>query len=126
MMRATLILTLSLVCAQAHALGPYKCRPAQMFGAGGSAATISIGQASSCAAWSCGTDPQLAVVKTSALTDAMRADWAALLTSGSGSPLNTMRDKYAKDDVCTTLWDAWATCRAGLTAQQVKAICPSR
>ena len=28
----TAILALSLVCAQAHALGPYKCRPAQMFG----------------------------------------------------------------------------------------------
>ena len=72
-MRA-LILTLSLVCAQAHALGPYKCRPAQMFGGGGSSvATISIGQASSCA-----------------------------------------------------LWDDWAACRVGLTAQQLTALCPAR
>ena len=124
-MRAT-ILAMSLVCASAHALGPYKCRPAQMFGGGASVATISIGQASSCAVWSCGTAPQVAVVKTSALTDAMRADWAALLTGNSGSPLNSMRDKYARDDVCTTLWDAWAACRVGLTAQQLTALCPAK
>lgn len=125
-MRA-IILTLSMVCAQAHALGPYKCRPAQMFGGAGSGvATISIGQASSCAVWTCGTVPQLAVVKTSAITDAVRADWAALLTSGNGSPLNSMRDKYAKDDPCTTLWADWSACRSGLTKQQVTALCPAR
>lgn len=56
MMRA-IILALSLVCAQAHALGPYKFRPAQMFGGGSSVATISIGQASSCAVWTCSGGP---------------------------------------------------------------------
>jgi hypothetical protein len=122
----TTILALSLVCAQAHALGPYKYRPAQMFGGGASVATINVGQTSSCAVWTCGTDPQLAVVRTSALTDAMRADWAALLVTGNGSPLNSMRDKYARDDVCTTLWDAWAACRVGLTVQQLTALWPAR
>lgn len=122
----TAALALFLVCTQAHALGRYDCRPAQMFGGGGSVATISIGQASSCAVWTCSGRPQVAVVTTAALTDKMRADWAALLTSGSGSPLNSMRDKYAKQDPCTTLWDDWAACRSGLNAGQVAAICPNR
>jgi len=117
-------LALTMVCAQAHALGRYDCRPAQMFGGyKDSAAIISVGQQSSCAVWSCGSKIQIAVVQTSAIVDQMRADWAALLISGSGSPLNTMRDKYAKDDPCTALWDAWAACRAGLTVQQIAAIC---
>lgn len=126
MMRAIALALAAILCQPALALGPYACRPAQMFGGGSSVAAISIGQQSSCAVWICGGRPQVAVVRTSALTDAMRSDWAALLTSNSGSPLNSMRDKYAKDDPCTSLWDAWAACRAGLTPQQVTALCPSK
>lgn len=125
-MRSAALALSVLACGPALALGTYACRPAQMFGGGGSVAIISIGQASSCAVWMCEGKPQLAVVKTSALTDQMRADWASLLTSNSGSPLNSMRDKYVKDDPCTTLWDAWSACRASLQALQIKALCPSR
>lgn len=125
-MRALALVLAALVCQPSMAIGPYKCRPAQMFDGGTSVATVSIGKVSSCAVWMCGGIPQVSAVKTEALTDSMRADWASLLLSNSGSPLNAMRDKYAKDDVCTTLWDAWASCRVGLTQAQVKAICPAR
>lgn len=126
MMRALTLTLAALVSHPALALGPYACRPAQMFGGGSSVAAISIGQQSSCAVWMCGTRPQIAVVRTAALTDAMRSDWAALLAGNSGSPLNSMRDKYARDDVCTTLWDAWSTCRKSLTQAQIKQLCPNR
>lgn len=125
-MRTAALALSVLACGPALALGPYACRPAQMFGGTGSPAVISVTQASSCAVWSCGNKPQVAVVKTSALTDQMRADWASLLTSNSGSPLNSMRDKHAKDDPCTTLWDSWAACRSSLTAAHVRALCPGR
>lgn len=126
MMRA-LITTLVLLVpfGASAALGPYACHPAQsMYGTGSPAVWESTAQ-TMCAVWTCNGAPQVAAAKVSALVPAMLSDWRSMTIGGDPSPLNNMRIKYAKDDVCSTaMLPVWAKCRASLTAAQVQMICP--
>jgi len=120
------MLFLMLFSLNSFALDPYKCRPSQVFGGVNNSAVIHIGQKASCAVWYCNEYPQLAVVKTSAITEQMRSDITDNLANNPTTPLGTIKTKYAKDDVCSTLWDDWVNCRAGMKPEQVKAICPTK
>jgi hypothetical protein len=113
----------ALVPFGASAIGPYACHPEQSMYGTGSAAVWQLTPTSSCAVWTCNGVAQLAVSSKGAPTAAMAADWAAV--ASGPSPLNSMRLKYAKDDACSpAMLPAWAKCRASLTAEQVRPLCP--
>lgn len=121
-----ILLAFALIPSAAFALGPYACHPAQSMAGPGQMVEWKVSHQAMCAVWTCAGKPQLAVALTSALAPSMVTDWQTLNSAPNLSVLNTMRTKYAKDDVCSAaMLPAWSGCRAKLTPEQIKQLCPA-